>query len=145
MANSKHLAIRAGAAAAVGTVAGGRVHQNRQFTLAKGVVSQVHVNFRGSEPEQVVQYANHPRDWETDLQIVVLARKDGATEACDVVDALWVEIYGLLMADQSLGGLADYLVPQRVEVGDDQADTSVCRLEWFIQVRHRTADNSIAA
>jgi hypothetical protein len=145
MANSKHLALCAAVATAIASVAGGRVRQDRAFKLAGDVSSQVHVNFRRTTPEQVVMYMDHPRDWVTDIDIAVLARKTGGDEAAVVVDAIWVEIYGLVMADASLGGLADYLEPGDVDVSPDEADNSVCRLDWRITVRHRTDNLSIAS
>lgn len=145
MAQSKHMQLRDAVAAAIASVAGGRVYRNRAFTLAKSASSQVHVNLRDADLEQPTMYAGHPRDWLTDVQVVVLARRDGSAEADDVVDALWVEIYGLVMADASLGGLADDLQPGPMRITEDQADTSVARLEWLVTARHRTGNNSISS
>lgn len=145
MAQSKQVQLRAAVAAMLAslTVDGG-IHQNRDFTLGSDHTVQVHVNLRNTDPTQPVMYANHPVDWKSELEIVVLARKSGSTEASDVADALWVQIFGLLMADQSIGGRADYIEPGIAEIEDGQADTSLCRLTWSLSVQHRTASNSIA-
>lgn len=144
MANSKQLQLRARVATVIAAVAGGNVQQNREFNLPNNVASQVHVNFRSSQPEAVTMYVDHPVDWSTLIEIVILTRA-GTVEASDAADALWVEIFGLVMADQSLGGLAAYLVPGGAEVDDAEADTSLCRLNWSIAVQHRTSNNSISS
>lgn len=142
--NSKHLQIRAAVAAAIATVAEQRVVQNRDFTLAKGVDSQVHVNFRGSDPDKVsMSLAGHPIDWSTEIEIQVLARKIADQEASDAADAIWAQLFALVMADQTLAGKADYLEPGSVDVEDAEGDTSTCRLTWTLTVRHRTDSNSI--
>jgi hypothetical protein len=147
MAASKHLQIRAAVAAALvaGGVSGERVLQNRQLMLGTAVDSQVHVSFRRAAPAQEVLYSGHPRDWNTDIELVILARKFGGVDASDIADAMWVQIYGLLMADESLGGLADHMVPGDVDVQDMEGDTSLCRLTWTLTVTHRTDNNSISS
>lgn len=146
MAASAQLQLRAAMAAlllADTPLAGGRVHENRELQLATGVDSQVHVNFRGSRPTDMVIYTGHPREWMTEIELVFLARKSGGEEASDVADALWAEAYGRVMADQSLGGLAMDLLPGEVIVDDAEADTSLCRLTWTVTVQHRTSNNSL--
>jgi hypothetical protein len=120
------------------------VYQNRDFDLATGVDSQVHVNFRRADPTKAVMFSGHPLDWSSEIEIVMLARKVANQEAGDVVDAIWVQVFGLVMADQTLGGLADYLEPGTAEVENAEADTSTARLNWSITVQHRTANNVIA-
>jgi hypothetical protein len=147
MANSLHLQLRNAIATMLvaGGIAEGRVHKNRQLQLGTAVDSQVHVNFRRSQPEEVVVYSDHPRDWTTDIEIVILARKFNSVEASDVADAMWVQLYGIVMADQSLGGLAAYLEPGEVAVDDVEGDTSLCKLTWIFSVQHRTDHNSISS
>lgn len=144
MAASKHLQIRAAVAALVASVAGGRIHQNRDFNLATGIDSQVHVNFRRTDPDRVAMYSGHPVDWATELEIKVLARKVASQEAGDVADEIWVQVFGLVMADQSLGGRAAYLEPGTADVENAEGDTTTARLTWTLTVQHRTDNNSIA-
>lgn len=140
---SKHLQIRQAVSLALADVVQGRVRQNRNFNLPTGVDSQVHVNFRGSEPERG-GIAGAPIDWATEIEFVILARKVADQDASDVADAIWAEVFGLLMADQSLGGLAAYIEPGSAHVEDGEADTTTCRLTWSITVQHRTNNNAIA-
>jgi hypothetical protein len=144
MAQSKQVQLRSAVAAMLATLTvDGGIHENREFTLGTDHASQVHVNLRSTDPTAPVMYANHPLDWKTELEIVVLARKAGAIEAADVADALWAQIFALVMADQSIGGRADFLEPGVAEIDDDQADTSLCRLTWSVSAQHRTASNTI--
>jgi hypothetical protein len=145
MSSSKHVQIRACAAALIAAIESppdGGVLQNRDFALATGVTSQIHVNFRGTDPlADDPVFTGAPRDWATDLELVIIARKDGSVEASDVADALWVDAYAAVMADQTLGGLAWEIDPGRVDVEDGEADTSLCRLTCLLKVKHRTANN----
>lgn len=146
MSNSKQLQIRAAVATIMASVAEGRVYENRDFNLAQGKDSQVHVNFRRSTPDKSsMQYAGHPIDWGTEIEIKVLTRKTDAGEASDLADAIWVDIFGLVMADQTLGGLVAYLDIAEAEIEDAEADTSTCRLTWSFTAQHRTDSNSIAS
>lgn len=149
MPQSKHLQTRDAVAAAIAAARpalDGGVHTNRNFLLATGVMAQVHVNLAGSDPQgddPVITGA--PRDWSTDLEVVILTRKDNGVEAADAADAIWVDAYAAVMADQSLGGLAWELVPGRVDVESEEADTSVCRLTWNLAVHHRTTNNVLTS
>lgn len=148
MATSDQVRIRAAVAALLlgGTaMAGGRVRENRDLSMSNDVTSQVHVNFTRSQPVDAVIYTGHPRDWMTDIELVFLARKTGGSEAADVADAMWVEAYSRLMADQTLGGLAGELLPGEAFVDNDQADASLCRLTWSVTVRHRTNNDTLSS
>lgn len=148
MDQSAHLAIRAAIAALMlaGTpLASGRVHENRDFVLAQGIDSQVHVNFVRTLPSEDELFTDQPRDWESEFELKFLTRASGGSQAHDVADALWVEAYARLMADQGLGGLVWDLQAGEAEVDTDEADTSVCRITWRFTCRHRTANNSIAS
>lgn len=144
MSNSKHLQLRAAVATALAGVAEGRVYQNRSFTLATGVESQVHVNFRQADPDKEVMYASHPVDWTTTIEVVILTRKIADQEAADAADAIWVDAFAAVMADQTLGGKADYLEPGTAIVDDGEGETSTARLTWSLTARHRTDSNSVS-
>lgn len=146
MATSKHLQIRAALAAAIvaaGVLPAARVHENRDFTLATGIDSQLHVNFRQSRPEDVVVFSTQPRDWTSEYEIVILARKAAGVEASSAADALWASVYQAVMADRSIGGRAIDLEPGEASVAEDEGDTSLCRLIWTLAVQHRTENNTI--
>lgn len=147
MANSSQRAIRAAVAGlfTAGTaLAGGRVYQNRVFSLAAGVNSQVHVNYVDSVPERAAIFGA-PIEWTTQIEVVIKARRSGGASAEDRADEIWVDAYSRVMAAQSLGGLASGLDPGPASVGDDELDTDTCRLTWALSVRHSTANNSIAS
>jgi hypothetical protein len=147
MAQSKHSAIRAAVAALLTTapaVAGGRIYQNREFALATDVASQVHINYDGSDPSEIV-ITGAPVDWDTAIEITAKARTSGGVSAEDAADALWVEIYSRVMANQALGGLVGQLSAGSAFVERDEADTAVCKLTWRFTVKHRTDNNSIAS
>lgn len=146
MASSLQLQLRAAIAALLADLdAPGGVHENRDFDMANGVASQVHVNLRRSVPNDQVVYTNHPRIWLTDFELVILARKTGSSEASEVADALWVAAYAALMGDQTLGGRASQILPGEAEYDDGQGDTSVCRLTWTFTVDHRTSNNTLTS
>lgn len=126
-------------------LADGQIHNTRDFSLATGVARQINVNFASSDPSDAVIYTGNPRDWTTEIELVIQARKIGSDEAPVVADALWVEAYARVMADQSLGGLVNKLDPGGAQVDPGQADTSLCRLIWRISCEHRTSNDSISS
>lgn len=144
MAASKQLQIRAALAALlVASLVDVQVYENREFSLAQGVTSQVHVNLESSEPIGDLVHTDHPRSWRTVFQFVMLARKDGTTEASDVADDLWVQVYQIVMADRTLNDLAWEMLPGEATVDVEEADTSVCRLTWMLTVHHNTINNTL--
>lgn len=148
MAQSKQVALRAAVAALLlaGTpLASGNVLQNRNYVLPQGVAAQIHVDATGSEFLELHLGNDSPRDWDTEIELRILARKSASVEASDVADALWVDAYGRVLADPTLGGLVWQLEPGDMTSDPDEADTSVCRLIWRFTVKHRTTNNSISA
>lgn len=141
---SQQLQLRAAIAAALvaaEVLAENRIHEDRAFQQAIDVDKQLHVTFRESEPAEEVLYEGHPIDWLSVFELTVLTRRAGGVEASDAADSVWAAAFAALMADQSLGGLADYLQPGPVSVEHAEADTSLCRLTWSFTLRHRTANN----
>lgn len=154
MANSLQLALRDAVAAlllADPPLAAGEVHTNREAPLpVGGAPSMINVRFVRSAPVEVDAQAmllssTSIRDWLTELQIVIQARKVDDDEAATVADALWVAAHDRVMAAQSLGGLAIGLFPGEHSVEDELADTTLCRATWSFQVLHRSTGNSIAS
>jgi hypothetical protein len=146
MAQSQQAAIRAAVAALMhaGTpLCGGRIHENRAFQLPQGAAAQLHVNYRQSDPERIA-FGGNPIDWTTEIELVIKTRAVGGVTAEDAADAIWVDAFARLMADQSLGGLVSDLQPGTAAAEDDQADTGTCRLTWSFTVQHRTEQNSLA-
>lgn len=146
MAASRQLQLRTAVADLLVTMnPDGGIHEDREFNLPVDKTAQVHVNFRMSQPLGDMIYTSHPRDWRTEIEMVFLTRKSGAVEAADAADALWVQAYGLVMADQTLGGLAWEMLPGEASNVPDEADTSVCRLTWTLIVHHRTSNDTLTS
>jgi len=143
MPASLHIQLRAAVAALLAGIGAEAIFQNREFTLSNGKYSQVHVNLRSTRPEDQVIFTSHPRDWATELEVVILTRKNGSVEASDAADSLWVAAYQALMADQTIGGRAWDLLPGEAEFEDAEGDTSLCRLTWLLTVHHRTSNNTL--
>jgi hypothetical protein len=147
MAASKHLGFRDAIAAlyAAGTpLAGGRIDENRDFALPVGEASRIGVYRLQSVPERTLIGAAAPIDWVTDIRTVIKARKDVATSAETVADAIACDVYARVMADQTLGGLCDQIEPGIFAWDQDDADTNVVTVTWDCQVRHRTLNNTVS-
>lgn len=147
MSTSKHLGLRvaiAGLLTAGPALAGGYVFQNRDYTLPTGRDAQVHVNLEKSDPIDIHLGLDAPRDWESTVAIVVLARRSGSVEAADAADAIWTDAYARLAADQTLGGQVWDMLPGEMDTEPDEADTSITRLTWRLTLRHRTTNQTIS-
>jgi hypothetical protein len=143
MSTSQQFAIRAAIAAlmAAGTPVAPSIQQNREFALAEGLDSQVHVNVVHSDPIVDELFAGAPIDWDTDYEIKVRTRKAAGTEADARADSIFADAYSRVMGNQSFGGLAMYVTPGAIDVQTDEADTSVAEISARFTVRHRTANN----
>jgi hypothetical protein len=147
MANSKHHAIGSYIAAlmtAAPALAGGFVFENRDYALPTDRAAQLHVNVRNSPPMEPLAGVDSPIDWETTIEFTVLARRADGVEASAAADAIWTDVYGRVMADRGLGGLAWGFEPGEMNSEPDEADTSLTRLTWLIKVSHRTDATSIS-
>jgi hypothetical protein len=146
MANSAQQQIVAAVAALFNVataLAGGRVFQNRDFSLANGIASQVHVNYGGSAPMYLHMGTDSPQDHDTEIEVVILTRKvSGGSEAPVAGDEIFTEAYARVMADQSLGSRVWQLTDGEKD-NEPEADTSVNRITWRFNVKHRTANNVI--
>jgi hypothetical protein len=58
-----------------------------------------------------------------------------------VADAVWVDAWAIVMADQSLGGLVQAIDLAPVLRDRDEADTDVHCITWQFTVMHRTTNN----
>lgn len=144
---SKHLAIRDAVAAlyaAATALAGGRIHENRELPLREGDASHIQVFRVDSNPERNLLGATAPIDWTTQIRTVVKARKAGATSAETAADEILTACYARLMADQTLGGLAQLLDPGAIAWDQDEADSTVVMAAFDITAVHRTESNAIS-
>jgi hypothetical protein len=107
------------------------------------VSSQAHINVAASSPSSEVLYTGAPVGWSTDFELVIRARKAAGVEAADAVDAIWTDSYARVMADQSFGGLAQYVAPGVMTVATDEGETSLAQLTWRFTVLHQTNSNVI--
>jgi hypothetical protein len=137
MAASKHLGLRDAVAALFSGLAGGRVHENRNYPLDAAVASQIHV-YRMRSPAQRTNLSQlAPVDWETEIRVLIKARSEA------VADDLSCSCFALLMADQSLGGLCDEMEPLEMAWDQDEADTGVVVVSMDFRLKHRTQNNVI--
>lgn len=140
-----HLAIRDAIAALYAGLAGDRIFQNRDYALPQGVPSQINVHRVQSQPERILIGAAAPIDWTTDIRTAITARKDALadSQAEPAADAIAVQCFARVMADQTLGGLCQQIEPGLIAWDQDEADSNVVQITWDIQVTHRTTDNVI--
>lgn len=145
MAASQQLALRAFLVALLSQAPplAVNVFGNRDFALAEGVASQIHVNVSDSKPAVDELFTGSPIDWTTTFEILVKARKTGTTEASDVCDGIWLAVYARVFADASLGGRSKLTTPGEMAVDTDEADTSVAQITWYFTAVHRTANNAL--
>jgi hypothetical protein len=147
MPNSQHYAVRAAVAALFlagePPLADGNIFENRDYALAEGVTSQIHVNRVSSQPE-MIQITGAPIDWTTEIELRFKARKTDYGSADDVCDQLWSAACALLLANQTLGGLAMQIDPGDVSFDQDSGDTNVAEITQIFKVMHRTAGNTIS-
>jgi hypothetical protein len=144
---SLHLGIRDAVAALyqAGTaLADGRIFENREFALATGVPSHLQVFRVDSDPQRVLLGGTAPIDWITTVRTVIKARADAGVSAEVAADAIAVQAYARVMADQTLGGLAEQLEPGKFEWDQDEADTDVSKVTWDVHVRHSSFADTIS-
>lgn len=134
MAASQHLGIRDAVAALVTGLAAG-TGENDPAPVATDQASRVNVKRVRSTPSQPT--TSHPIDWDTELQIEIIARVEA------VADDLACSCFAAVMADESLGGLATGLQPGGFDWDEDQAETTVHRVTWNLNVFHVTQNNVI--
>lgn len=146
MASSKQFALRAAVVALLSQAPAVAVNVfgNRDFALAEGLASQANVNVFDSNPAVDELMTGAPIDWTTTIQILIKARRavDG-TEASDVCDGIWCDVYARIFADASIGGLSQLTTPGGMAVDTDEADSSVAQITWTFTVVHRTANNAL--
>lgn len=146
MSNSQHQTIVTAAVALLtaGTpLCGGRVYEGREYHLASTDASQIRVFLDESIPS-AREITGAPVDWTTTVVNVIKSRRtSGATSAEQAADAIWVDVWARVMADQSLGGLVAMLDPQAVIRDRDEADTDLAVFTWRYIVQHRTSSNVI--
>lgn len=145
MATSVFLALQAAVAALFAGLASGNIQQNRDFSLASDVATQIHVNVGETDALQLHMGLDSPLDFDTEIEVTFLARKSGATEATAVADALFVDAYGLVMADQTIGARVWELQPGAAVYANDEAEVSLARLTWTFRVKHRATSNTISS
>jgi hypothetical protein len=118
------------AAAVTSLLAAAQIKGNRDAVLAQGVAADIQVKRRRSvaaDPEML----GAAIDWTTDILTRIRAR-DEAT-----ADAIAAACFATVMADQTLGGLAGYIVADSFDWEEGQADTNVCAVDFVVRVVHR--------
>lgn len=145
MSDSSHLAIREAVAAALQRTPAicDRIDEQRDLTLPAGVAASVSV-FRDTSRAAPGAILGAPVDWTTRIRVLVKARTTAAGPAEANADALALTAYARVMADPSLGGVADDLVPEDLTWDQDDADSGVALALLNFRITHRTSGGSIA-
>lgn len=146
MAASKHLGLRDAVHAlyaAATALASGRILENRDVPLPADVASQIQVYRIQSQPERNLIGVTAPIDWVTIIRTVIKARKSGGSSAEAIADDIACSCFARLMADQTLGGLADELRPGPFVWDQDEAESNVVQAVFDVEVVHRTEFNAI--
>jgi len=146
MSKSKHQAIVTAIAAlfiVAPALANGRVFEGRSYALPIGSASQIQVFIEDSTPEAEI-ITGAPVDWTTQITVLIKARRSASESAEVVADAVWVDAYARVMADQALGGLVMLLTLGDITRDRDEADTDVAAITWRFAVTHRTDSNVIS-
>lgn len=125
------------AAAVTALVTAAQIKGNRDAALAQGVAADIQVKRRRSvaaEPEML----GAAIDWTTDVLTRIRARDEAAA------DAIAAACFAAVMSDQTLGGLAGYIVADSFDWEEGQADTNVCAIDFIVRVVHRAnASNTV--
>ena len=145
MSGSTHLAIREALAEALrrDPPVCDRIDEQRDLTLPSGVTASISV-FRDTSRAAPGAILGAPFDWTTRMRVLVKARATSTGTAEANADALALVAYARVMADPSLGGVADDLVPEDLTWDQDDADTGVALALLNFRITHRTAGGSIA-
>lgn len=146
MATTVHLGIRdalAGLLQASPALAGGRVHENREFVLAPGVESGIWVSRRQTLPTR--RTVAGTMDWETKLEVGIRARKGASATAAAIADDLCASVYGRVMANTGLSGAAMDTLPGPIVWDQEEGAELVVTCTLTFTVQHRSTDASITA
>lgn len=125
-------------------LAEGNVVANRRRPMPAAVDRQIFVYLQDSVPSRGA-IKGAPIDWRTTIRVECLARDAGPVDADSVADALAVQVYGRVLADPSIGGLAYDAEPTAMGTTGDEADSSLSATQFLFTVWHTTADHSIAS
>lgn len=124
-------------------LAGGRIHQNRDYALNQEEASAISVYRRQSVAERWA-IDGGPVDWLTEIEVLIKARTVTGTTAEVAADGLCSDVYARVMAAPTLGGLAmDTQPPGAIVWDQDEADANVATCTMTFTVLHRTAGNAI--
>jgi hypothetical protein len=140
MSQSKHQGIVTALATMLAALSGVAVIEGRDIPLDTSTAKQVNLFLDDSTPSTGM-LTGAPVDWITQLNVQIKARRTASSSAEAVADAVWVDAWQIVMADQSLGGLVQGLDLAPVLRERDEADTDVHCITWQFTVMHRTANN----
>jgi hypothetical protein len=140
MSQSKHQAIVTQLTTMLGALSGVPVIEGRDIMLDTSTAKQVNLFLGDSTPNNDI-LTGAPVDWITQINMQIKARRTASDSAEAVADAVWVDAWAIVMADQSLGGLVQAIDLAPVLRDRDEADTDVHCITWQFTVMHRTTNN----
>lgn len=145
MSGTSHLQVRAAMAAAIRRAPAltARVDEQRDQTLPTDAPTSIAI-FRDGSTADRGAILGAPMDWVTRIRVVAKARSISGLSADLAIDGLTTAIYQRVLADPSLGGVADDTEPEDITWDQDEADTSLAVAVITFRVRHRTAGGTLA-
>lgn len=120
-------------------VAGGRVARvHPPESAASSAAGSVIVTPTRAVP-QPAAIRGAPVDWDTGIRIDVESRFGvGNQEPDEVVTLLAAEVWAALFGDESLGGVADGMLPGIIDWNFADPERQIARVSMFLTVLHRT-------
>lgn len=119
-----------------------QVLRGRRRPMSEGTAQAIYVYFAGSVPERGAIHGA-PVDWTTNVRIESTSRAVGTQTAEQAALALNAKAWARLLADQTLGGVAQDIAPGPIDIDEDELDTSLAVVINTLQVVHRTAEHTL--
>lgn len=116
------------------------------LAIADETTQAISVSLVGSDPQNPAAIFGHPVDWISTLVVECYARRDSAVVLTGRASrALHAAAYARLMADPTLGGVADDLREPSIAIDNAVLDTRMGCCTGTYPVLHRTAARSLQA
>lgn len=119
------------------TAVGGRVYRSRVAALRREESPSIVIEPVNDVAQQtMVGYLT----WALQFRVAVIVRGDVPDQQADPIVE---ELYGLLMADRNMGGLAQDLLPQGTYFSMVEGDQPIGIIETLFNATYRTTETSL--
>lgn len=126
-------------------LASGEVYLNRADVLAPAKNACIKVQLADSQQDLDSSLCEDGgADWMTDVIVEILARGTGGVQAADAADAISVDVYSRVMADQTLGGLAQSVRSPSIARRVEQAEGELASVTFTFTLAHFTTGAAIS-